>query len=276
MFKKSTVAVILISFIWMSYFSCTGEYEVVNPEDQSDGNRGMVKKVIGIEDVGKLHNQVLTEFNDRIPLKSGNKVDIETFVRHFIESANKILEREDYVNRVNQQDVARVLKKFLELKSEGTINFFDLPEDIPEESMKNLVEKGYFPKKSAEKYLRVFREIKAEGRNSAIFHQNTNLFPGSSRGENERYEMFVDVSKHSYTLWSSLYDSDDEDTTVIVPEKIEQIETIYWDAVGALAGVMITGGAGCGVGGILGGLLGSIVFIVWGDDVEDWTNEHVF
>jgi len=261
------------------FASCTDEIDPVTPSDSTDElERDTDIKVLEYKEMGELHNQVLKNLNRKMPLLN-NKVQADSFVKNFLDSTNEVLEKNGYINRLTKRDVLWLLKKFIELKEENIIDFFKLPKDIPLNSLNRLAEKGCFPKCKLGQYIRVFEDVKEKGKKSAIFKEPGNLLSHSAEeGFFDNYTLFVDVTKNSYKFWYNLHESSSSDS-MMAPEKIKALQTMYWDASGTLCGGLLglkwAGPYGGLIGGFAGLCLASTAFIIWGDDFEDWADDQL-
>ncbi|MBD3424519.1 MAG: hypothetical protein GF417_08795 [Candidatus Latescibacteria bacterium] len=270
MLKNIITFTFLATFLSVLLISC-GEQSNPARTDKSN-KKGIGYNTIKTEDVGRLHNEILYKFNKRVPLLSNDKVDIDTFAGHFVNSVNEVFKENNLKERITKKDFALVLKKFMELKNKGVVNFFELPNGVPEKNIYNLADEGYFSQASADRYIRILKNLREKGKNSFIFKQDNGLLMATTpiSEEADKYALFTNIAKHSYDFWDNLYKTAASDTTD--PEDPNKpIKTMLWDTAGGLAGcaIPIPGAS------IVTGAAASIAYYEYGDDLESWIWDRI-
>ncbi len=266
---KTMIIVLRILFIVMIIGSCSESNTVVEPKEahsyipSASGYRALENA-----SWGSLHNSVLNELNARVPLLGGGKISKEKYIKNVCTSTNTVFQQKGIDIQITSEDVMKVITLFAQLKEEDVIDFFTPPSDVPEKEFANFIRKGLLSKDEAASHLRVFQDLKNNGKISDI-HKPLRSSTLSDEGGSCVASRFVEIAEYSYSFWTGLHELNMVDSIgpgpddgEVSPEKMQAIALMYWDAFGALAGALAAPPFAL-ITGFVGLVIASTVFIIY-------------
>lgn len=270
MWKKSISMFILTSFLSMLFFSCS--------EDTVVGHNLECRKYveiteiaesmkIEIQDLGVMHTEVLTAFNNRHPFINGGNLHIEEYLAISVESINSVLASRNIRQRVTDADVIEVLNEFIKLRDSGVADLFNISEVVPVTLYNYAVEQRILLAEEAEQYISVLEELKKESEREGKIIPIKELSISCDTSNPVRDITFIDFIESSGEFWDHIitiaYADSTEGPIDIDIDKLNSVMLIYWDASWALIGGLVGGLYGA----FVGIMIASTVFVIWGDDL---------
>jgi len=225
---------------------------------------------IEIQDLGVMHTEVLTKFNDRHPFFTGGKLHIEEYLEISVESINSVLASRNIQQRVTDADVIEVLNEFIRLRDNGVADLFNISEEVPITLFNYAVEQRILLAEEAEQYIGILEEIKKQSEREGKIIPIKKLSISCDTSNPVRDNTFIDFIESSGEFWDHIIV--EGDTTGppndIDINKLNSVMCLYWDASWTLIG----GFAGGLYGAFIGLMVASTVFILWGDDIMGGLN----
>ncbi len=277
--RKAILVLIAISFF--NFVSCAEE-GIVSTDKKEVASNGMIDTENEIEIsvdpemAGILHNEILSEFNNRHTILSGS-LDIDTFIRYYQESVNAVFKRNGIRIIVTDDDIRADLLMLRELTDSGVFNFFSLPRETKIEPLiSHGIVTGKLTETESEYIRKLFKSLKNDvliSKDSAQDHLLSSEYERII--EDIDRDMLVSIgciAKSTSEFWGEyLGDSIDEGKYVYKDD--EYIWRTSCDLCGAIMGAW-AGGPGGSI--ILGGAASLAFHVVynygpsWWDTVKGW------
>ena len=223
--------------------SCENDGEITGPiqkENTIFGNKEIMN--LEIENIGEIHNQILTAFDNEHDLLSGDRLSPEDFVSLTMKSMNKVFKQRGIPVEVNRNDIRFVLSKFAEIREQGAYDFFS----DSEEKLRNveplfnyLEENMALNKESSARCLRIVNNMKKDPE-SKILMQKVEL----DLKDDKCAKCFSEILSYSKEFWeakSKDLESDFLTQGIDTVGKYPENGKFFADAAGGAVGLLFGG-----------------------------------
>ena len=220
--------------------------EIVGPVQKENtifGNEEIMN--LEFKNIGEIHNQILTAFDNEHDLLSEDKLSSEEFVSLSMKSINKVLKQHNAPFEVKRNDIIFVLSIFAEIREQGVYDFFyDSEQKLRDvEPLFHYLEENMgLNKESSARCLRIANNIKKDPE-SKMFTQNEEV-----NLNNDKYAIsFSEVLNYSHDFWVTKNKNLEADFLTQKSDTLGRDSEILADAAGAL------------IGGLFGGIFGAAI-----------------
>jgi len=247
MMRRTVAAVLLLCFVTMSFFSCSGDAVTSLDGKKAPGNDREVA-AIQIDDPGAFHNEILSKINVKHSLVSSEKLSRREFSEIFTHAANEALADRGETVRVHETDVTFVLSRFDRLREDGIFDFFAHPGERGASEIHTLLNYLQSDEKIDPVVIERFRDMVEELErvgfsvsNQERVHRIAEVSKWHAGSSCQALNAALDVAAHSYDFWTSLEQSavkrariSDSNAVPLVKVDWFTINTLLWDAVAIL------------------------------------------
>lgn len=239
--------------------------EVVGPVEKEStifSNKEIMN--LEVKNIGKIHNEILEEFDKKHDLLSDERLKPEEFITITMKSINKIFQQRDIPCEVSRNDIRFIISKFVEIKQAGVYNFFsDSEQDLSNvKPLFTYLEKnmGLNPN-TAERCMK-FMDMAEKEDPSRMLLQNE----AHNKIDNENTQYFSEIFVYSRDFWEVKNRSielvcQEED---YVKKSIDGM--FFADAAGGIIGALF----GCGIASTIMAPAASLAFQCQMDHPEYW------
>lgn len=270
--RKALLFLIIVTFF--NLVSCT-EQSIVSTDEKDVASNEMIdiendiETSVDPEMAGILHNEILSEFNNKHTILSG-PLDEDTFIRYYQESVNTVFKKNGIRIIVTEDAIRSDLLMLREFTVSGVFNFFAPPREI---NIEPLISHGIVTGKLTQAESEHIRNLFNSLKNGVLFSkdsaQDQLLSSGFESIEDIDKDMLVSIeciAQSTSEFWSEylVHSTDGEIYTLYKDD--EYIWRTSCDICGGIIGVW-AGGPGGSI--VLGGLA-SIAFHVVYNDGQGW------
>lgn len=247
MMRRAVAAVLLLCFVTMSFFSCSGDAVTSLDGKKAPGNDREVAAV-RIDDPGAFHNEILSKINEKHSLVLGEKLSRMEFSEIFTHAANEALADRGETARVHDNDVAFVISRFDRLREDGIFDFFAHPGERGANEIHTLL--NYLQSTETidpvviERFRDMVEELERVGfsiSNRERVYRIAEVSKWNAGSSCQALHAALDVAAHSYDFWTRLEQNtvkrariSDSNAVPFVTIDWFTINTLLWDAVAIL------------------------------------------
>ena len=271
--KKALLFLIIVAFF--NLVSCT-EQGIVNTDKKEVASNETIdiendiEISVDPEMAGILHNEILSEFNNRHTILSG-PLDEDTFIRYYQESVNTVFKRNGIRIIVSKDEIRSDLLMLREFTESGVFNFFSPPRET---NIEPLISHGIVTGKLTQAESEYIRKLFNSLKNGVLFSKDS----AQDQLLSSEFESIEDIDKDMLVsieciaqstseFWSEfLIHSLPDGEIYILYKDDEYVWRKTCDICGGIMGIW-AGGPGGAI--ILGGLA-SIAFHVVYNDGQGW------
>lgn len=202
MFRMPEMHAVAVCLLISLFVSCAEEPTRVGQESDaitkaSDAARNHFagNDLVIIDDIGGLHNEILTAFEAIHPLESEEpRISRNEFVQVFVQAANNAMVAQGYLTAYAENDVTVLLNCYDAYTQEGVYDFYGQGESDPYTLLEYLHAKGELTDDEHHNYVAAFDELYREGPAASSATE-----PSSSQGD----RMARQVLSASREFWHS-------------------------------------------------------------------------
>ncbi len=271
---------LLIGIVFFNLVSCAEEgivstdanmaisYEMIDAENE-------IEISIDPEMAGILHNEILSEFNNRHTILSG-PLDEDTFIKYYQEAVNAVFKRNGIRIIVSKDDIRADIFMLQELTDKGVFNFFSLPQETKIEPLiLHGIDTGKLTEVESEYIRKLFKSLKNDVRISTDCAHDHLLSAEDESIEDIDRDMLLSIECIAIStseFWGDYLGQRIDEGTLVYKDD-EYIWRTSCDICGGIMGVW-AGGPGGSV--VLGGLASLSFHVVynygpsWWDTVKGW------
>jgi len=147
---RFNVAVLLVlSFLLLLYSSCAQDPGGVNSNtdsivaaEETARDHFRAFDIVTLEDLGEIHNEILSAFESLHPFTEGERLRRDEFVQVFLAAANEVMISHEFATTFSSEDIQVVLECFDGYSAEGVYDFCGQAESDPYVLLEYLYSKG--------------------------------------------------------------------------------------------------------------------------------------
>jgi hypothetical protein len=244
--KRIFSLIVCIIYVSTVCISCADEHTA----EPLEGQRDRAERII---EPGKLHNEILAEFNSDDVFVKGRAIETEEFISRMMLASNTVLRNNDIDYRVARSDIRELLNRYSLLARSGIFDAFKpvSARDVDDvyRLLNYLQHDASYDAEEIGKVRAAIEEIDATGIQS-ISKRDIQGIIADCKSSDRSSESFIalDVLEHSFTFWSDLRRRAEGDIFFTEEartsrESVEppmlgvdwySINILLWDACGAL------------------------------------------
>jgi len=265
MIKRFLMMAMVISLASLLFASCGSQLTMEAADQGKEGLEQLDFSDIEIGEPGKIHNEILRDFDKRLSLVKSRNIDRAIFIETFMASVNRVLEENHIALELTKHDIVPILNQFDSLRTQNIIDFYGRKDMDPNKLIDWLAESGYLDATSCRKARALISQLQR------IDFLNINkeicslsfVTADNQQDLDPAIVLAAEVADSSYTFWNKLYRKNNAAMAITGEQNVLlidwwNIELVVYDAIGAMIGTALCG-APCA---IIFGAAASIIYIV--------------